>query len=1247
MDFVEGLPKSQGKNVIMVVVDKLNKYGHFIPLAHPFTAVQVAQAFLDYIYKLHGLRESIVSDRDKVFISTFWKELFKLLNVKLLMYTTYHPQADGQTEVVNRGLECYLRCMCGETPKDWGKWLSLAEWCRVDIVDRTLTAREEVIKALTFHLKRSQERMKTQADKHRSEREFVVGDWGLGLLEATTPQASLNENLKRCKGQNLQVGILPQCDNSGLIQAQPVAILERKLGKVGNATGVFVLMQWANSRPEDAMWKSIEDIQRCRSLLKVLRICLRTSSTNHDNTASTPVNTARLSYPDPFNFANKDVIGDQNWKKRKKGNNLENKKILDKVVPTYHQDEDDQDAQHQGIQDDNPTITELIHVEYSLDDISKTEIPIVIEEDEKLKFEAMTKLFPLYVFSHFILLFLRELETGLGFLAFAINLFTNVIVNETIFRCPTSRCFSNPDVEDIHDVPHQRIFTHASYDDEGAVADFTNLESITRSKVNKSSGAHDLVSYIQKQKRNNHKDFQHYLFACFLSHIETNTISQALEDESWVDSMQEELLQFKIQMEEGIDYNEVFTPVARIEAIWIFLAFASYMGFIVYQMDVKSAFLYGTIDEEVYVSQPPGFRDPKFPNKHISDELYGRTHFFLRFQVKQKEDGIFISQDKYVAENLRKFDIMSVKTASTPIETHKPLVKDEETANVDVHLYRYLKGKPKLDLWYPRESSFDLIAYSNSDYGGANLDWKSTTGVLVTHHTTNAHQFTMSNKHQELASPKQMALALAIPGQMTTSKESSYPLIAGSLPKTIQSNDPSLSRGYILESGEDSMQLMELMENCTKLKVKVLVSKASIRRHLKFEDAEGLSSLLNTEIFEQLANMGVHSLGRDEGSLLLNELTVMCTSLAKKIEGLESELQQTKTTYSKVLTKLILRVKKLEKQVKTTTSRRKTRIVLSQSDHSKDPLKILSAAKVLAEAAKQRRHVVSTQIYTRRRKNVSTGSGGDSTASGILNTARVSTANEPGSTAGVKAQDKGNAIMIESNPPKKLKKKEQVQLSLDEELARKIQEEEQAKAIAAQEQERKNLEAALEIQRQLDVREEVRAEPTQTHEIDWNDPSVLRYHAQLNRPYSVAEDSEKEKSEGRKKRKVSKAREDKIKRQKNQDDPEKLTLKVYVQVVSHSEDVMNVIPLAIKSLKVSWKLYCKGDMGFDEMHRAYGTFNTYKFFSEMLSNFDRDDLIVLYRLFNEKYASTRPGFDDLMLWGDMKIMFDPDVNGEI
>nr|GFA19166.1 hypothetical protein [Tanacetum cinerariifolium] len=206
--------------------------------------------------------------------------------------------------------------------------------------------------------------------------------------------------------------------------------------------------------------------------------------------------------------------------------------------------------------------------------------------------------------------------------------------------------------------------------------------------------------------------------------------------------------------------TSVFAHVAKIEAIRIFLAFASYMGFIVYQMDVNSAFLYGTINEEVYVTQPPEFVDPKFPNKvykvvkalyglhhapkacliYVDDIIFGFTKkswcdefkelmknrfqmsymgeltFFLRLQVKQKKDGIFISQDKYVAEILKKFDFLSVKTASALIETQKPLVKDEEAADVDVQLYRfqvtpktshlqavkrifrYLKGNPQHDV---------------------------------------------------------------------------------------------------------------------------------------------------------------------------------------------------------------------------------------------------------------------------------------------------------------------------------------------------------------------------------------------------------------------------------------------------------------------------------------------------------------------------------------------------------------------
>ncbi|GJU07748.1 putative ribonuclease H-like domain-containing protein [Tanacetum coccineum] len=483
----------------------------------------------------------------------------------------------------------------------------------------------------------------------------------------------------------------------------------------------------------------------------------------------------------------------------------------------------------------------------------------------------------------------------------------------------------NTPTDSDDDTPTGGVFSTNSFDaEEGGVADYNNLDPTidvpstptlrihkihpqsqiigkstagvqTRRKLQDStSNQHQaLLSFIYKQNRTNHKDQQTCLFACFLSQEEPKKVSQALADESWVEAMQEELLQFKLQevwvlcdlpegkrvigtkwvfrnkrdergtiiknkarlvaqgyrQEEGVDYDEVFAPVARIEAIRLFLAFASFMGFIVYQMDVKSAFLYGNITEEVYVKQPPGFEDPAHPNKvyrvvkalyglhqaprawyerlstfllkhgyrrgaidktlfikkdrrdimlvqvYVDDIIFGSTKssmvkdfedlmqkefkmssmgeltFFLGLQVKQSNGGIFLSQDKYVKDILNKFDFRTIKPASTPIEAHKSLGKDEEGEDVDVHLYRsmigclmyltasrpdimfavclcarfqvtpkvshlhavkrifrYLKHQPKLGLWYPKDSPFHLEAFSDSDYAGDNHDRRSTSG---------------------------------------------------------------------------------------------------------------------------------------------------------------------------------------------------------------------------------------------------------------------------------------------------------------------------------------------------------------------------------------------------------------------------------------------------------------------------------------------------------------------------------------
>jgi len=127
MDFIDGLPSLEGYEVIFLVVDRLTKYNHFVGLKHP-SAKTVARTFNDNVVKLHGYPEIFISGRDTIFSSDFWQELFTLQGFSLRLSTSYHPQTDGQTKVVNRCLETYLHCVTGDQPKNWHRWLSIVEW---------------------------------------------------------------------------------------------------------------------------------------------------------------------------------------------------------------------------------------------------------------------------------------------------------------------------------------------------------------------------------------------------------------------------------------------------------------------------------------------------------------------------------------------------------------------------------------------------------------------------------------------------------------------------------------------------------------------------------------------------------------------------------------------------------------------------------------------------------------------------------------------------------------------------------------------------------------------------------------------------------------------------------------------------------------------------------------------------------------------------------------------------------------
>ncbi|GJV56833.1 putative ribonuclease H-like domain-containing protein [Tanacetum coccineum] len=456
--------------------------------------------------------------------------------------------------------------------------------------------------------------------------------------------------------------------------------------------------------------------------------------------------------------------------------------------------------------------------------------------------------------------------------------------------------------------------------------------------------------------------------------------------------------------EEGIDYDEVFTSVARIEAIRLFLAYASFKDFVVYQMDVRSAFLYGfafnaprawyetlstylldnrfqrgKIDKTLFIRRDKG--DILLVQVYVDDIIFGSTKkelctefekmmhkkfqmssmgeltFFLGLQVKQKEDGIFISQDKYVTEILKKFGFSDVKTASTPMETHKPLLKDADGEDVDEHMYRsmigslmyltssrpdimfvvcvcarfqvnpkvshlhavkrifrYLKGQPKLGLWYPKDSPFDLVAYTDSDYAGASLDRKSTIGgcqflgcrliswqckkqTVVANSITEAEYvaasiknpvFHLKTKHIEIrhhfirdSNEKKLIQMIKI---HTDKNVADFLTKAFDKGIGVNASDSKLMMLGInlplLDKVNAAMHTLQLLVFWASAKVKtvngevqlqalvdgkkVIITETSVRRYLQLEDAIGIECLPNAEIFEQLALMGY---GEEYGSV--------------------------------------------------------------------------------------------------------------------------------------------------------------------------------------------------------------------------------------------------------------------------------------------------------------------------------------------------------------------------------------------
>nr|GEW46385.1 putative ribonuclease H-like domain-containing protein [Tanacetum cinerariifolium] len=665
----------------------------------------------------------------------------------------------------------------------------------------------------------------------------------------------------------------------------------------------------------------------------------------------------------------------------------------------------------------------------------------------------------------------------------------------------------------------------------------------------------------------------------------------------------------------------------------------------------------------------------------------GELTFFLGLQVKQSEKGIFIRHDKYVAEILKKFDFSSVKTTSTPIETQMPLVKDEDVADVTpklTHLHAvkrifwYLKGQPKLGLWYPRDSPFDLEAFLDSDYAGENLDRKSITRGC---------QF-LGRRLISWQCKKQTIVA-------TSTTKVEYVVTANCC-------------GQILNTATSKTVNSVKQIHATVDGNAMAISKSSMRSDLLFNDKDGIACLTTAEIFENLAFMGYeqistkltfqkgsfspqwkflihiilhcdrtrcqentlgdidaqtsmehqddlmdvilptphdspllggHTSGSDEGRPNLLELMNICTQLSNRVLALE----EAKTIQDKVITRLKLRVRRQEKKRKARTSQ---------------PMK---------------RRLLKGRVETSTEKSLEdkgSGEKGGSTAD------QVSTARPEVSTATLSTPpptttifDKGKGVLVEEELEKieKVKRMDQAQIESDAELAKRIYKEELAELDRTQKERQNQEEATIaaltkefdEIQARMDDDHELAVR--MTHEKQ--EKCTIKERARLLVEYFKRRKKQLAVERGEAIRNKPPIRTQvrnmmitylkhmgkythKQLKHKTFEELQKLYQKEqkwiddFVPMDSKKEEKTSV-ESENKGKKGKRIKRIIGNVDTEDVHvykiiRASGNTSYHKSLSSMLRKFDRQDLVDLHRLVMKRFEDNTLEVYNLLLWGDLK-----------
>nr|GEU33326.1 putative ribonuclease H-like domain-containing protein [Tanacetum cinerariifolium] len=874
---------------------------------------------------------------------------------------------------------------------------------------------------------------------------------------------------------------------------------------------------------------------------------------------------------------------------------------------------------------------------------------------------------------------------------------------------------------DDPDMPALEDITYSDdEEDVGAEAKFSNLETnitvspIPTSRVHKDHPVTQIIgdlSYAPQTRS----------MTRMVKDQEPKRVHQALKDPSWIEAMQEELLQFKMQkvwvlvdlpkgkraigskwvfrnkkdergivvrnktrlvaqghtQEEGIDYEEVFAPVAKIQAIRLFLAYASFIGFMVYQMDVKSAFLNGTIKEEVYVCQPPGFKDPDYPDKvyKVVKAVYGLhqapgawyetlANYLLEngFQKGKIDQTLFIKRKKMI------FCWFRWKSTSIPIDTEKPLLKDLNVKRI----FRYLKGKPHLGLWYPKDSPFNLVAYSDSDYVRASLDRKSTTGGC---------QF-LGCRLISWQCKKQTVVA-------TSSTEAEYVAAASCCAQVLWIQNQLLDYGLIINVVSSTLMLFGLMDRCCSLNAvsegfehiidflntsviqyalmvnptiyvscikqswssvslkktndvvrlqalidrrKVIITEDTVRQALRLDDADSIDCLPNEEIFAELARMGYEKPSTKltfykaffsaQWKFLIHT-SLQCMSAKRTAWNKFSSFMASvviclatgrKFNFLKLEKKRKLKASGLKRLKKVGTAQRVESSADTVMDDQEDASKQGEIAKLDADE-----DVTLEQVHAEKDAEVEEVlevvtaaklmTEVVTTATTPITASPVPKASAPRRRRGVIIQDPGKAVTASLSVQSKVKSKDKGKGILVEE----------PKPLKKQAHIEQDEAYARELEAELNANINWNEVIEQVKRKENQDNAVMRYQAlkiklvtEAHERKNMMEKKEIEEEDG--KRKSEDLEQKAAKKQKIDEEVEEL--KTHLQIVPNDEDdVYNEATLlALKVPVVDYQIHTKHNKPYYKIIRADGSHLLFLSFISLLRNFDREDLEMLWKI---------------------------------